>query len=230
MVTRSDGKVLIMKKMQKWDATLVQLGAALTVSMAFQGDAWSQMHEEHGREERVREVHVHRPAEIRHGAPVAYPAAGVRIGALPGPAVRVGDGRFFYHAGVWYSPCGGYYCVARPTFGLVVPVLPVDMLVLAFAGLTYYYANGIYYQAAPGGYVVVEPPPGIETVVPAQPVPTAPATPMIYPRNGQSAAQVQVDSNQCSNWAVSQPNVAGNVNAYNQAFAMCMDSRGYTVR
>ncbi len=189
---------------------------------------WAEMreHEERG----------HRPVEVRHGQPAAYPAVGARIGALPGPAVRVGEGRFFYHGGVWYSPCGGYYCVARPSFGLVVPMLPVDMMVLAFAGLTYYYANGVYYQAAPGGYVVVEPPQGIETVVPTQvePAPMAPqalpAAPMIYPRNGQPAAQVQADANQCSNWAAAQPNVAGNVNAYNQAFAMCMDSRGYTVR
>lgn len=209
---------------------LVQLGAVTALLMACQAGAWAQVHEEHRHEE-----HARRPVEVIHGRPAAYPAAGVRIGALPGPAIRVGEGHY-YHAGIWYSPCGGYYCVARPTFGLVVPVLPVDMLVLAFAGLTYYYANGIYYQAAPGGYVVVAPPPGIETVVPAQAVPmppqpqAMPAAPMIYPRNGQTAAQVQADSNDCSNWAASQPNVAGNVSAYNQAFAMCMDSRGYTVR
>ena len=202
--------------------------AALTATLlAFQTTVWAEPHE---REERGRPG-----MEVRHGRPAAYPAVGVRIGALPGPAIRVGDGRFFYHAGIWYSPCGGYYCVARPSFGLVVPMLPVDMMVLAFAGLTYYYANGVYYQAAPGGYVVVEPPQGIETAMPAQaapaPLPQAqPAAPMVYPRNGQPAAQVQADANQCSNWAAAQPNVAGNVNAYNQAFAMCMDSRGYTVR
>lgn len=195
-----------------------------------QSGAWAETHE---REELKR-----KPPEVRRAPPGPIPAMpgnpgtpvnpgnSGRVHVLPGPALRLGEGRFHYHEG--------------------------NMVVLPFAGMTYYFANGNYYQAAPGGYVVVQPPLGIETVMPTQTqwptqspiqtpqppqllqLPLAPQaasdSPLIYPQNGQSAEQVQADSTQCSNWAAGQPNGAGNVSAYNQAFGMCMDSRGYSVR
>jgi hypothetical protein len=195
-----------------------------------QSGAWAETHE--------REDQKRKQPEVRR-TPPGTPG---RVGVLPGPALRLGDGRFHYHEGVWYSPCGGYFCVARPAYGLMVPMLPIDRVVLPFAGMTYYFANGNYYRAVPDGYVVVQPPLGIETVMPIQtpsplqsPPPTlapqaASDSPLIYPQNGQSAEQVQADSTQCSNWAAAQPNGAGNVSAYIQAFGLCMDSRGYSVR
>ncbi len=238
------------KDASKAGVLTVALFAGLSLG---QSGAWAETHE---REELKR-----KPPEVRRAPPGPIPAMpgspgnSGRVHVLPGPALRLGDGRFHYHEGVWYSPCGGYFCVTRPAYGLMVPMLPIDMVVLPFAGMTYYFANGNYYQAAPGGYVVVQPPLGIETVMPTQTqwptqspiqtpqppqlpqlpqLPLAPQaasdSPLIYPQNGQSAEQVQADSTQCSNWAAGQPNGAGNVSAYNQAFGMCMDSRGYSVR
>ena len=208
-----------------------------------QSGAWAETHERE--EQKRKQLEVRRaPPGPNPGMPgsLGMPVNPGRVGVLPGPALRLGDGRFHYHEGVWYSPCGGYFCVARPAYGLMVPMLPIDMVVLPFAGMTYYFANGNYYRAVPGGYVVVQPPLGIETTMPTptqapiqSPQPTlAPQavsdSPLIYPQNGQSAEQVQADSTQCSNWAAAQPNGAGNGSAYNQAFGLCMDSRGYSVR
>jgi hypothetical protein len=48
--------------------------------------------------------------------------------------------------------------VVRPPVGIVVPVLPPAYTTVWVAGLPYYYANDAYYSAAPGGYVVANPP------------------------------------------------------------------------
>ena len=53
---------------------------------------------------------------------------------------------------------------------------------------------------------------------------------MIYPRNGQSAAQTDSDGNACSQWAGTQPNATSNASVFQRAFAACMDARGYTIR
>jgi hypothetical protein len=95
-------------------------------------------------------------------------------------------------------------------------------------GLAGYYGYPWYYP----GYVVVDP--GV-TYIQSQPVPVAPqqssyGQPVIYPRNGQSAAQMDADSNSCSEWAGKQPNAAADQNVFRRGIAACMDARGYTLR
>ena len=63
-----------------------------------------------------------------------------------------------------------------------------------------------------------------------QPVPPADPQPVIYPRNGQSAAQTDADSNACSQWAGAQPNATVDPSVFRRAIGACMDARGYTVR
>jgi hypothetical protein len=78
------------------------------------------------------------------------------------------------------------------------------------------------------------------------PAATAPATTApgpaalyLYPRNNQSAAQMQSDREACHGWAVSQsgydptrpaPQATGNPAEYRRVMIACLDARGYTAR
>jgi hypothetical protein len=102
-----------------------------------------------------------------------------------------------------------------------------------------YYAYPAYpaYSAYPG-YVVAEPPivysdtqPVQVAPVPAQQVPQySSSEPVIYPRNGQSAAKTESDHEQCSAWAGSQRGATTDPSVFNRGVAACLDARGYTVR
>jgi Family of unknown function (DUF6515) len=177
-----------------------------------------------------------------------YPARGSMAPRLPvgSTSVAFGGGHFFFNAGVWYRPVGAGFEVITPPFGIVVPVLPPGFVSVTLGGAPYFYANGVYYTQAPGvGYTVVAPPPGAEPAPVAEaeppmaaPVPdpmpsriVAPARePVIYPRNGQSAAQTEADHQQCRQWADAQPAAANDGSVYERALAACLDGRGYTIR
>jgi hypothetical protein len=60
-------------------------------------------------------------------------------------------------------------------------------------------------------------------------VPRAP-DPVIYPRNGQGAAQQERDQRACNSWATSQPNAMADGSVFQRAVQACMDGRGYTLR
>ncbi|SEK80543.1 hypothetical protein SAMN05216359_103150 [Roseateles sp. YR242] len=160
-----------------------------------------------------------------------YPAPGYMARGLPPGATFVG-GRYWYHGGVWYQPWGPSFRVIVPPIGLVIPILPSAYVTLRIGGLPYYYANGVYYSAAPEGYVVVAPPPGAEAVPQAQVATTPPPKPdpIIYPRNGQSTAQTESDRQECNRWATTQPTAMNDANVFNRAVEACMDGRGYSMR
>ena len=123
--------------------------------------------------------------------------------------------------------------VVLPPMGITVPMLPPAYATLWIAGATYYYANGVYYAAAPGqGYVVVAPPQGIDAVEPVPPVlaPKPLPQPIVYPRNGQSAAQTESDQQECNRWATSQAGAMADASVFQRAVSACLDGRGYTVR
>lgn len=102
-------------------------------------------------------------------------------------------------------------------------------------GVASYYNSYPSYYAAPG-YFIVDPPVVYEAprIVYSRPVPartySSVAQPVIYPRNGQSAAQTDADANTCSEWAGQQPNATSNGSVFQRATQACMDARGYTVR
>lgn len=160
-----------------------------------------------------------------------YPAPGYTLRGLPPGAVVVGD-RYYFHGGVWYRPHGPQFRVIVPPVGLIVPFLPSAYVSLRIGGLPYWYANGVYYGvASPGpGYVVVAPPAGAEAAAAApQPLPARP-DPIIYPRNGQTAAQTEADRQECNRWATSQPAAMNDAGVFNRAVEACMDGRGYSMR
>ena len=78
------------------------------------------------------------------------------------------------------------------------------------------------------------PPPQPVYVQPVQPVYTQPApsraVPVIYPRNGQSAAQLEGDSRECNRWATTQQAAMSDASVFQRAVEACMDGRGYTMR
>ncbi len=164
-----------------------------------------------------------------------YPARGFAVPVLPTGAlsVRHGGGDYYMHGGVWFRPFGGRFVVALPPLGIVLPLLPPAHVSLWIGGAPYYYANGVYYAPAPGqGYAVVQPPPGAESAQPAPPPPPARPLPdpIIYPRNGQSAAQTEADRQECNRWATTQPAAMADAQVFQRATEACMDGRGYTVR
>jgi len=59
--------------------------------------------------------------------------------------------------------------------------------------------------------------------------PSRPA-PVIYPRNGQSNAQLESDSRECNRWATTQPAAMADASVFQRAVEACMDGRGYTLR
>ena len=94
-----------------------------------------------------------------------------------------------------------------------------------------------YGYGRPGypAYVVVEPAPVYVPVPVQQIVQTAPAQrlapdPVVYPRNGQSAAQTEADRQECNRWATTLPSAMNDASVFNRATAACMDGHGYTVR
>ena len=65
-----------------------------------------------------------------------------------------------------------------------------------------------------------------------QPVPqaTAPAEPIFYPRNGQSAETTESDRRECNRWATTQRGAMDDASIFQRATLACMEGRGYTVK
>jgi hypothetical protein len=92
---------------------------------------------------------------------------------------------------------------------------------------SYYYGAPWYY--GPPVYVV---PAQVQGGVPVAATPAArPAPePIVYPRNGQTAAQTENDRRDCERWATTQPNAMADATVFQRATTACLEGRGYTVR
>jgi hypothetical protein len=91
------------------------------------------------------------------------------------------------------------------------------------------------------GYVVVEPPPlayyespprlpAYEPPVARMPAAPRAPDPIFYPRDGQSAAQIEADRQACNRWATTQPSAMADASVFHRATLACMDGRGYSSR
>jgi hypothetical protein len=86
---------------------------------------------------------------------------------------------------------------------------------------------GSTYYGAPWvpGVVMLEPP------LPArEPEASGAPDPVVYPRNGQSAAQTEADRQDCNRWATTQPSAMADAGVFHRATLACLDGRGYRVR
>jgi hypothetical protein len=81
----------------------------------------------------------------------------------------------------------------------------------------------------PATTVIVEQPPQTLVVPPAPPQPVRPE-PVIYPRNGQTAQQLEADRQECNRWATTQPAALNDSSVFMRAVDACMDGRGYTTK
>ncbi len=208
--------------------TLSALGCLINLAMAQDG------HDQRGPEPVARQApHLQLDQRYRHDH--YYPARGYAMHALPRGSISVlyGGGQFYFHGGVWFRPARGRFIVSVPPVGIVVPMLPPAYTTLWIRAVPYYYANGVYYVTTLGqGYTVVAPPPGAETAQ-AVPRPVLPGNlpdQVIYPKNGQSANQMESDRQDCNRWAESQPGSTSDASVFQRGIAACMEGRGYTVR
>ncbi|MDE2369491.1 MAG: hypothetical protein KGN16_11005 [Burkholderiales bacterium] len=103
-------------------------------------------------------------------------------------------------------------------------------------GLTAAYWDNYYAPYGYGpGYVVVQSPPPVTVVqqapqTVAQAAPSSAPEPVVYPRNGQSAAQTESDHQDCNRWATTVPGALADASVMMRAVSACMDARGYTLR
>lgn len=97
-------------------------------------------------------------------------------------------------------------------------------------GVPLYIGPGYYqpWYVAPAP-VVVAPPPVSAVEAPAPAAPRAP-DPIFYPRQGQNAAQLEADRQECNRWATTQPAAMADASVFHRATLACMDGRGYTSR
>lgn len=181
----------------------------------------------------------------------SYPARGQSFRSLPRDhrIITHGHSRYYFSHGVWYRPHSGHYVVTAPPIGLFVPFLPFAYATVWMHGIPYYYANETYYTGTPGGYFVVEPPQDESSEVPAgtedESWDISEDKIFIYPRNGQSIEQQDLDRYECHQWAVEQTNydptkipppgisadqIMQNRADYQGTMGTCLESRGYTVK
>ena len=180
--------------------------------------------------------------DIRRSLLITTTALASLVATLPAHARGPGGphGGYAGHGGGYAGHGGGYVHHRGGGWGPGAFFLGAVGLGI---GLNAYYGGPWYpgYAAYPG-YVVVEPSPVVvvqETpAVVQQPAATAatqarPAAvvdPVIYPRNGQSASQIDKDRQECVQWAVAQPRALADASVYQRAIAACMDGRGYSLR
>lgn len=169
----------------------VAMIACLVAASLLPGASAADEHSRHRDGASDREVYRsrHWVLDDRHHHAHYYPSMGYSIASLP-PGhleIRFGNGRYFFHSGVWYQPFRRSFRVVRPPVGIMVPVLPSAVTTVVIGGVAYYYANEVYYQTVPGGYTVIaqpidrppSPPPG--NTAPAMPPAITPLPPSEAP-------------------------------------------------
>jgi hypothetical protein len=169
-------------------ATALGVVLAAGVLVACSVHAQDRRHREAG--EPFRTPHMVFDNRYRHGH--YYPAVGYSVSVLPpgNLSLRFGNGRIYFHGGVWFRPADSGFVVVRPPVGVIVPVLPPAYNTVWMGGSPYYYANDVYYVEAPGGYAVAAPPAGAETGAPPIAPPAASAPPPSPPVPSAPAASV----------------------------------------
>ena len=162
-----------------------------------------------------------------------------------------------WRGGMWLGGNWGGYYWPPVDYGWSYPwflaTIPFGAMTLTFGGVPYYYVNQVYYvwDPADSGYVVTDPPPVAQGGGAASAAPPPPAgasggngvlAMQVTPLKGQDRQQTANDRYACNTWAVAQSGfdplnsqqdaqatgqMRGN---YRQAFAACLQARGYSVQ
>ncbi|WP_457425264.1 hypothetical protein [Roseateles sp. P5_E7] len=121
----------------------------------------------------------------------------------------------------YYSPQHHHYHHGGSGLGALVFGLAVAVPLIALA------SQADRAERAPEVVYVPQPaplPPPAPVYAPSR------AEPVIYPRNGQSSAQLEADNRECNRWATTQQAAMADASVFNRAVDACMDGRGYTLR
>lgn len=121
----------------------------------------------------------------------------------------------------YYEPPPRYHHHGGPGLGGLVLGLAVALPLIALAHEA---------DRAPDVVYVPAPAPVYVAPAPAYVAPSRAADPVVYPRNGQSNAQLEADHRDCNRWATTQPKAMADTSVFNRAVDACMDGRGYTLR
>ncbi len=122
-----------------------------------------------------------------------HPGFGLHIRSIPYGCYwfSLGDTRYYYYDGLYYSLAGSDYVIVNPPAGAVVNTIPEDFNPVTINGVTYYADNGIYYIQTSGGFKVVPSP--IKASIQASPsVPPKEAAPASVEVVSPSQASVAV--------------------------------------
>lgn len=155
---------------------------------------------------------------------VGMPPLGIVIPILPAVAttVWIGPTAYYYANGVYYSPVPGGYAVVASPLGVEAARVEVPT------------APNLPTGPAPAAGSVVAPAGAasapVGTLPVAIPASVAPVEPIIYPRQAQTAVQMQQDRQECNQWAAQQQGAQSDPSIFGRGFSACMDARGYTVR
>lgn len=158
-----------------------------------------------------------------HASILAVAALAATATSIQAEAHPYGRGGGYSHGGY-----GGWHGRGWGGVGLGIG-LGVGLGVGSYYGGYYGGPYGVYYAPAYPTYVV-QPPVYAEGSVPLVAATKPPPVPIVYPRNGQSAAQTEADRQACERWATTQPSAMADASVFQRATAACMDGRGYTVR
>ena len=161
---------------------------------------------------------VHTPAHtLRRSLAIAAGALALACtgAAQAAPGGWHGGGHVVYRGGWGYDPFWGFG-LGLGLAALAAPVYYDQPSVVYVNPPVYYPPAPVYAQAAPA-----------PTYAPQAP---AVADPIFYPRNGQSAAQIEADRQDCNRWATTQPKAMADASIFQRATFACMDGRGYSAR
>ena len=106
-----------------------------------------------------------------------HPGFGLHIRSIPYGCYwfSLGDARYYYYDGLYYSLAGSEYVIVNPPAGAVVNTIPEDFNPVTINGVTYYADSGIYYIQTTGGFKVVPSP--IKAAIQAPLVPAKESSP-----------------------------------------------------
>ena len=122
---------------------------------------------------------------------------------------------------------GSRYGYSSYSYG---PPVYSSVIVPAYPGYVYVDPPSVVYREVPVPVYREVPVPVYREVPRLAPVAKAPPEPIIYPRNGQNAQQIEADRQDCNRWATTQPSAMADSSVFNRATEACMDARGYTTR
>lgn len=137
------------------------LGAITPLEAQIHGDTQISKHRMAKKERRIIRRKVRRRVSRRaHYRYARLPGYGVRLTTLPTGSIviRQSNVTYHYHRGVFYTPRGNKFVVAKPAIGVRIRQLPPKHVRVVVPGGIYFYYYGTYYKKVGSEFVVTTAP------------------------------------------------------------------------